>query len=157
MASRAIEIEDVKTGEVTEAVYEHPFVVRLCHWVNAVSVRDGRQRISDLSSFPELRSKDPAKRSSQLAQGLCARWMAGRRAAMAPYLHVDLYRDRLVVHRLPDLQRKLQAGTLYRARPAWRVANGAPLLFLRPQAAGQGSLQPATEARIHVRVWFRSE
>jgi hypothetical protein len=26
MATRAIAIEDVKTGEVTEAVYEHPFV-----------------------------------------------------------------------------------------------------------------------------------
>jgi hypothetical protein len=23
---------------VTQAVYEHPFVVRLCHWVNAVSL-----------------------------------------------------------------------------------------------------------------------
>src|SRR6202163_2646846 len=38
MATRAIAIENVKTGEVTEAVYEHPFVVRLCHWVNAVSL-----------------------------------------------------------------------------------------------------------------------
>ncbi len=28
MATRAIAIENVKTGEVTEAVYEHPFVVR---------------------------------------------------------------------------------------------------------------------------------
>ena len=25
MATRAIAIEDVKTGEITEAVYEHPF------------------------------------------------------------------------------------------------------------------------------------
>ena len=31
MATRAIAIEDLKTGEVTAAVYEHPFVVRLCH------------------------------------------------------------------------------------------------------------------------------
>ena len=38
MATRAIAIEDAKTGEITEAVYEHPFVVRLCHWVNAISL-----------------------------------------------------------------------------------------------------------------------
>src|SRR5713101_5889158 len=38
MATRAIEIENIKTGEVTEAVYEHPFIVRLCHWVNAISL-----------------------------------------------------------------------------------------------------------------------
>jgi hypothetical protein len=31
-------VEDVKTGKVTEAVYEHPFVVRLCHWLNTVSL-----------------------------------------------------------------------------------------------------------------------
>src|SRR5205823_3687599 len=38
MASHAVEIENAKTGEVTEAVYEHPFIVRLCHWVNAVAL-----------------------------------------------------------------------------------------------------------------------
>ena len=38
MASHAVEIENPKTGEVTEAVYEHPFIVRLCHWVNAISL-----------------------------------------------------------------------------------------------------------------------
>ena len=38
MATRAIAIEDVKTGEITEAAYEHPFIVRLCHWVNAISL-----------------------------------------------------------------------------------------------------------------------
>ena len=27
-----------RPAEITEAVYEHPFVVRLCHWVNAVSL-----------------------------------------------------------------------------------------------------------------------
>ena len=113
MATRAIAIEDVKTGEVTEAVYEHPFVVRLCHWVNAVSlfvmVGSGLQIFR---AFPSFGAKIPQKDLAQLAQGLCARRMAGRRAAMAPYLHVDLYRDRPGVHRLPDLQRKLQAGAL---------------------------------------------
>ena len=38
MATRTIVIEDVKTGEVTAAVYDHPLVVRLCHWANAISL-----------------------------------------------------------------------------------------------------------------------
>src|SRR5512144_385960 len=33
------------------------------------------------------------------------------------------------------------------------MADGAPLLFLRPQTANQGSLQPAAKARIHLRDW----
>ena len=55
MASHAIEIENPKTGEVTEAVYEHPFIVRLCHWVNAVSlfvlIGSGLQIFRAFSSF----------------------------------------------------------------------------------------------------------
>ena len=38
MATRTIAIEDGKTGEVAPAAYEHPFIVRLCHWVNAVAL-----------------------------------------------------------------------------------------------------------------------
>ena len=41
MSSTVIEIVRTK-GEETEivgrAVYEHPLIVRLCHWVNAVSL-----------------------------------------------------------------------------------------------------------------------
>src|SRR5262252_2057059 len=62
MATRAIAIEDVKTGEVTEAVYEHPFVVRLCHWVNAVAllvmVGSGLQIFR---AFPSFGAKIPQK------------------------------------------------------------------------------------------------
>src|SRR6267154_3635507 len=38
MASRAIEINDAKTGELSQAVYEHPLIVRLCHWINTVAL-----------------------------------------------------------------------------------------------------------------------
>jgi Ni/Fe-hydrogenase b-type cytochrome subunit len=38
MATETIEIEDTKTSEIVEARYEHPFVIRLCHWVNAFSL-----------------------------------------------------------------------------------------------------------------------
>src|SRR5579872_4552359 len=115
-----------------------------------LAVRDGGQRIPDLSCFSELRSKDPAKRSSQLAQGLCAWRVAGRRPAMAPHFHVDLYRDGPRVRRLPGLQRKLQASALCTTRPAGSVANGAPLLLVRSKATCERGLQPATEARVHL-------
>ena len=62
MATRAITIEDAKTGEVTEAVYEHPLVVRLCHWLNAVSlfvmVGSGLQIFR---AFPSFGAKIPQK------------------------------------------------------------------------------------------------
>ena len=38
MATAVLEIENVKTGEITAAVREHPFVVRFCHWVNAIAL-----------------------------------------------------------------------------------------------------------------------
>jgi Ni/Fe-hydrogenase b-type cytochrome subunit len=38
MLSSAIEIENAKTGELIEAVYEHSLVIRVCHWLNAVSL-----------------------------------------------------------------------------------------------------------------------
>src|ERR1700694_2179244 len=62
MATRAIAIENVKTGEVTEAVYEHPFVVRLCHWVNAVSlfVMAG-SGLQIFRAFPSFGAKIPQK------------------------------------------------------------------------------------------------
>jgi Ni/Fe-hydrogenase b-type cytochrome subunit len=60
MKSLMLEIEDAKTGAVTEAVYEHPFIVRLCHWVNAVSlfvmVGSGMQIFR---AFPSFGAKIP--------------------------------------------------------------------------------------------------
>src|ERR1700720_3104734 len=113
MASHAIEIENAKTGEVAEAVYEHPFVVRLCHWVNAVSllVMVGSS-LQIFRAFPSFGAKIPQKDLLQLAQSFCARRMVGRRASVAPHLYVDLHGNRTGVRRIPDLQRKLQAGAL---------------------------------------------
>src|ERR1700676_5082373 len=62
MSTQAIVIENTKTGEDTEAVYEHPFVVRFCHWVNAVSlcvmVGSGLQIFR---AFPSFGAKIPQK------------------------------------------------------------------------------------------------
>jgi Ni/Fe-hydrogenase b-type cytochrome subunit len=60
VAMRAVMIENTRTGEVVEAVYEHPFVVRFCHWVNTVSlfvlVGSGFQIFR---AFPSFRAKIP--------------------------------------------------------------------------------------------------
>src|SRR5437879_3242262 len=62
MATRAIAVENVKTGDVTEAVYEHPFVVRLCHLVNTLAlfvlVGSGLQIFR---AFPSFGAKIPQK------------------------------------------------------------------------------------------------
>src|SRR5947199_8734621 len=38
MSTQIAAITNVKTGAISEAVYEHPFIVRLCHWVNALAL-----------------------------------------------------------------------------------------------------------------------
>src|SRR5438876_9765048 len=38
MSTQIAAITNVKTGAISEAVYEHPFIVRPCHWVNAVAL-----------------------------------------------------------------------------------------------------------------------
>jgi len=62
MSTQAIAIDDTKTGEVTEAVYEHPLIVRLCHWINAVAlfvmVGSGLQIFR---AFPSFGAKIPQK------------------------------------------------------------------------------------------------
>jgi Ni/Fe-hydrogenase b-type cytochrome subunit len=60
MASRAITVENAKTGEVTDAVYEHPFIVRFCHWVNTVAlfVLAG-SGLQIFRAFPSFHAKIP--------------------------------------------------------------------------------------------------
>src|SRR5262249_8388288 len=62
MSTKAIAIENTKTGEVTEAVYEHPLIVRLCHWVNLVAlfvmIGSGLQIFR---AFPSFGAKIPQK------------------------------------------------------------------------------------------------
>ncbi len=62
MSAPTIAIENEKTGEVIDAVYEHPFIVRFCHWVNAVAlfvlVGSGLQIFR---AFPSFGAKIPQK------------------------------------------------------------------------------------------------
>ncbi len=45
---------------------------------------------------------DTTERSAVLAEGVRPGWLAGRCIAVAPYLHVDLYRNRNLVRRLSN-------------------------------------------------------
>ncbi len=62
MHEAVVEIESPKTGEVEQAVYEHPWAVRFSHWLNAVSllvmVASGFQIFR---AFPSFGAKIPQK------------------------------------------------------------------------------------------------
>ena len=63
MATQVITIENTKTGDAAQAVREHPLIVRLCHWVNAIAlfimIGSGLQVFRAFPSFgPKLPEKD---------------------------------------------------------------------------------------------------
>jgi len=62
MQAEVVEFEAAKTGELAQAVYEHPWVVRFTHWVNAVAlfvlVGSGLQIFR---AFPSFGAKIPEK------------------------------------------------------------------------------------------------
>lgn len=62
MRARVVSIEDAKIGEVFQTVYEHPFIVRLCHWVNTITlfvmVGSG---LRIFRAFPSFGAKIPQK------------------------------------------------------------------------------------------------
>ena len=110
MATRAITIENAKTGEVTDAVYEHPFIVRFCHWVNTVAlfvlVGSGLQIFR---AFPSFRAKIPQRILLNWPKAYALGGWLGGGVAMAPDLHVDLHRHRHALRRLRNVQRELSA------------------------------------------------
>ena len=62
MQAEVVEFEAAKTGELAQAVYEHPWVVRFTHWVNAVAlfvmVGSGLQIFR---AFPSFGAKIPER------------------------------------------------------------------------------------------------
>jgi Ni/Fe-hydrogenase b-type cytochrome subunit len=62
MRETVVEIESAKTAEVQTAVYEHPWAVRFCHWLNSIAlfvmVGSGFQIFR---AFPSLGAKIPEK------------------------------------------------------------------------------------------------
>jgi Ni/Fe-hydrogenase b-type cytochrome subunit len=75
----SVAIENSRSGEVREAVYEHPLIVRLCHWVNAVAlfvlVGSGLQIFR---AFPSFGAKIPEKILINWPQSLAiGGWLGG--------------------------------------------------------------------------------
>lgn len=62
MRAEVVEFESAKSGELVQAVYEHPWAVRFAHWVNAIAlfvmVGSGLQIFR---AFPSFGAKIPEK------------------------------------------------------------------------------------------------
>lgn len=62
MSAQVIEFESAKSGKTVQAVYEHPWLVRFSHWVNAIAlfvmVGSGLQIFR---AFPSFGAKIPQK------------------------------------------------------------------------------------------------
>ena len=146
MSGAVVEITrttDEETETVARAVYEHPLPVRLCHWVNAISlfvmVGSGLQIFR---AFPSFGAKIPQKDLLNWPKVVRHRRMAGRCAAVAFDVHVDLHRDRGDLSRVSDFQRQLSAGVVYASRYSRRVADGEALFLFRAEAALREAYNP---------------
>ncbi|MBA3916740.1 MAG: cytochrome b/b6 domain-containing protein [Acidobacteriales bacterium] len=77
--AKVLEIEEAGTGESTAAVYEHPLVIRLTHWINTVAlvvmIGSGLQIFRAFPSFgAKIPQKDLLNWPKSLALG---GWLAG--------------------------------------------------------------------------------
>lgn len=60
MQIRIVSIEGRKSGEISQAAYEHPFVIRLCHWVNLVALLVmAASGLRIFQAFPSFGAKIP--------------------------------------------------------------------------------------------------
>ncbi len=152
MSTQAIAIENAKTGEVSEAVYEHPFVVRLCHWVNAVAlfvmIGSGLQIFR---AFPSFGAKIPQKDLINWPKSFAiGGWLGGALQWHLTFMWIYMATG-LVYVGYQVFSGNYKQVLVCAARPARSVADGSPLFFLWPEATGQRSLQSAAEARLHIR------
>jgi len=62
MATQTVASENGKTGKRTSARYEHPYVVRVCHWLNTVSLFVmAASGLQIFRAFPSFGAKIPQK------------------------------------------------------------------------------------------------
>jgi hypothetical protein len=138
---------DLVRASQVRAAYEHPFAIRLTHWVNAVSVFvlvTSGLRI--FRAFPSFGPKIP---------GAYTRRMAGWRAPVALHFHVALCGDRSHLYFLSVSKRPLSHSTLQAQGHSRRMADGSALLLLWAEASCNGTIQSAAEAGVHVDGWIR--
>ena len=141
-----IEIESAKTGESVPAVYEHPWVVRFCHWLNAVSlfvmVGSGLQIFR---AFPSFGAKIPQKDLLNWPKAFAlGGWLGGALQWHLTFMWIYIATGMLYLGYQMFSGNYRQVLFTPRDIPR-RMADGAPLFFLRPQAGDQA--KPTTRCR----------
>ena len=125
-------------------IYEHPWAVRFSHWANAVTVTVlAMSGLQIFNAFPSFGPKIPQENLIDAVPEALALggWLGGALQwhftfmwifAGAGLLYVV---SQIAVGPLPD-------GAVHAARRARRVADGAALLPVRPEAAGHRQYNP---------------
>ena len=138
MSGTVVEIVRTKGDEtetVGRAVYEHPLVVRLCHWLNAISlfvmVGSGLQIFR---AFPSFGAKIPQKDLLNWPKAFAiGGWLGGALQWHLTFMWIYIATGR-DLSRVSDFQRQLPAGFVYAPRHSWSVADGEALLLFRAEA-----------------------
>ena len=125
--------------------------MRFTHWANAIAVTvlamSGMQIFMAFPSFgpkiPQENIVDSIPRAIALGG-----WLGGALQWHFTFMWFFAGAGLLYVVSQVDL-RTLPDGAVHAARRAGRVADGAPLLPVRTEAASDGSIQSAAEARVH--------
>jgi len=140
LKTKTIQIEDGKGGKTT-AVYEHPYVVRLCHWANTISlfvlIGSGLQIFR---AFPSFGRKVPQTDLINWPKSLAiGGWLGGALQWHLTFMWIYLATG--VIYLGYQLFSGNYRQVLFTSpRLRGRVADGAPVFFLRPEAATAGSL-----------------
>ena len=132
MSGAAVEIVRSKGDEVESdgrAVYEHPLIVRLCHWVNAIAlfvmVGSGLQIFR---AFPSFGAKIPQKDLLHWPKAFAiGGWLGGALQWHLTFMWIYIATG-VIYRRLSDFQRELPAGAVHASGHSRRVADGEALL-----------------------------
>ena len=125
--------------------------MRLCHWVNAISlfvmVGSGLQIFR---AFPSFGAKIPQKDLLDWPKALAlGGWLGGALQWHLTFMWIYIATG-LVYVGYQIFSGNYKQVLFVRTRRFRRMADGAPLFFLRTQAADKRSIQSVAEARIHL-------
>jgi hypothetical protein len=128
------------------AVYEHPYMVRLCHWINTVAlfvmVGSGLQIFR---AFPSFGAKIPQKDLLHWPKAFAiGGWLGGALQWHLTFMWIYIATGVLYLG-YQSLQRQLSPGPVHAPRCPGRVADGEALFFLRTHAAR--CARPTTRSR----------
>jgi len=136
---------------VARAVYEHPLVVRLCHWINAVAlfvmVGSGLQIFR---AFPSFGTKIPQKDLLHWPRAFAiGGWLGGGLQWHLTFMWIYIATG--VFYLGYQLFSGNYRQVLFTPRDIPGVWPMEALLLFRSEATGSRSLQPSAETRLHNR------